>query len=137
MTTAYLSGVWDLLHGGHVALLDRAAAWADRVVVGVLMDSEANRREGKAPAQNEQERLAVIRALPVVADAFLYHTENDGRYSPEIDREHELRHFDLLIHGDDFIPTEYTGMGLPILLLPYTHGISSSILREQLIGAHE
>lgn len=131
MRTAYLSGVWDLLHGGHVALLGRASVWADHLVVGVLMDSEANRREGKAPTQNEQERLAAIRALPVVADAFLYHTENDGRYSPEIDAEHALRHFDLLIHGDDFVPTEYAGMGLPILLLPYTKGISSSLIRER------
>ena len=136
MRVAYLSGVWDLLHDGHRALLERASAWADRLAVGVLMDSEANRREGKAPVQSEKERLTAIRALHLVSDAFLYHTEDGGSYSPEIQAEHARKHFSVLIHGSDFIPSEYRSMGLPILLLPYTQGISSSDLRKQLIGAH-
>jgi len=137
MRVAYLSGAWDLLHRGHIVLLERASAWADHIVVGVLKDSEANRRVEKSPpAQSERERLTAIRAVHLVSDAFLYHTEDDGSYSPEIQAEHARQHFSVLIHGSDFVPTEYLGMGLPILLLPYTEGISSSALRKQLMGAH-
>ena len=136
LSGAYLSGVWDVLHAGHIALLDRASRWSGTIVVGVLKDSEANERPGKKPLQDEQTRLAAVRALPMVSHAFLYHTyhtEEHGQFSPEIAATHQQFRFDLLIHGSDFIPTEYMGMDLPILLLPYTKGISSTLIRERIL----
>ena len=134
--SAYLSGVWDVLHEGHIALLDRASRWSGTIVVGVLKDIEANERPGKRPVQNEMDRLAAVGALPMVSHAFLYHTyhtEERGQFSPEIAATHQQFRFELLIHGDDFIPTEYQGMGVPILLLPYTKGISSTLVRERIL----
>jgi D-glycero-beta-D-manno-heptose 1-phosphate adenylyltransferase len=64
----FTNGVFDILHRGHVAYLDRARALGGALVVGVNTDASA-RKLGKGadrPLNPLDDRLAVIAALESV-----------------------------------------------------------------------
>ncbi|MCW4029633.1 MAG: FAD synthase [Candidatus Bathyarchaeota archaeon] len=68
------SGVFDLLHLGHVRFLEEAklAGGPDaRLVVIVAKDSTVEKTKGKKPILSEGQRCAVVAALRVVDEALV------------------------------------------------------------------
>lgn len=60
----FTNGCFDLLHPGHVHLLEQARSWCDRLVVGVNSDASVKRLKGPArPIQSEAARAAVLASL--------------------------------------------------------------------------
>ena len=68
--TVLASGVFDLLHPGHVFYLTQARAFGDRLIVIVTCD-EIALKEKRQPVVPEDDRLAVISALRVVDEAWI------------------------------------------------------------------
>jgi D-beta-D-heptose 7-phosphate kinase/D-beta-D-heptose 1-phosphate adenosyltransferase len=63
----FTNGVFDLLHPGHVHLLEQARAACDRLVVGVNSDASTRRLKGDdRPVQPEAARAAVLASLASV-----------------------------------------------------------------------
>ncbi len=63
----FTNGCFDLLHPGHVHLLEQARGWCDRLVVGLNSDSSVKRLKGAArPIQGEAARAAVLASLASV-----------------------------------------------------------------------
>lgn len=76
-----VTGVFDLLHIGHLRFLESARHLGDRLIVGVESDERVRRWKGpKRPIQTEDDRLALVAALRVVDDVFLIEGE---RVNPE------------------------------------------------------
>ena len=70
----FTNGVFDVLHTGHVALLEAARAEGDALVVGVNSDASA-RRLGKGPDRPvvaEAERARLLAALAAVDCVVLF-----------------------------------------------------------------
>lgn len=70
----FTNGVFDLLHAGHVALLEAARAAGDALVVGVNSDASV-RRLGKGadrPLVAEGERARLLAALAAVDCVVLF-----------------------------------------------------------------
>ena len=68
LTVVFTNGVFDVLHVGHVAILEAAARHGQRLVVGVNSDASV-RRLGKGadrPIQSELNRATLIGALRCV-----------------------------------------------------------------------
>jgi FAD synthetase len=68
------SGVFDLLHLGHVRFLEDAkkAGGSDaKLIVIVAKDSTAEKMKGKKPIMNEEQRRALVESLKVVDEAVL------------------------------------------------------------------
>jgi D-beta-D-heptose 7-phosphate kinase/D-beta-D-heptose 1-phosphate adenosyltransferase len=64
---AFTNGVFDLLHGGHLALLTRARALADVLVVGVNSDASVRRLKGRGrPVVPLAERMEMLAGLKPV-----------------------------------------------------------------------
>ena len=60
----FTNGCFDLIHPGHVALLNGARATCDRLVVGLNTDASIKRLKGpKRPVQNEGARATVMASL--------------------------------------------------------------------------
>lgn len=60
----FTNGCFDLLHPGHVHLLEQARSWCDRLVVGLNSDASVKRLKGAArPIQSEAARAAVLASL--------------------------------------------------------------------------
>jgi len=64
---AFTNGCFDLLHPGHISLLDQAKRCADKLVVGLNADLSIRRLKGpNRPVQSEVARATVLAALKSV-----------------------------------------------------------------------
>ena len=80
MTTVLTSGAFDLLHYGHIRLLEEAKRLGGpgaRLVVIVARDETVRRLKGRRPVIPEDQRRAVVEALKVVDEALLGYEDLD------------------------------------------------------------
>ncbi len=102
----FTNGCFDLLHPGHVHLLEEARSKCDRLVVGLNSDASARRLKGpKRPVQPDAARAAVLASLASVDLVVVF--EED---TPE-ELIAELRP-DLLMKGADYALDEVVGADL-------------------------
>lgn len=67
LKVGFTNGCFDILHAGHVSILDFARAHCDRLVVGMNTDASVRRLKGEArPIHNEDDRALVLAALAMV-----------------------------------------------------------------------
>ncbi len=63
-TVGFTNGCFDLLHPGHVHLLEQCRAMCDRLIVGINADASVRRLKGPSrPVRNDAERAAVLASL--------------------------------------------------------------------------
>ena len=87
--TGFTNGVFDLLHPGHVHLLEQARSQCDRLVVGVNSDASVARLKGPGrPVQGEAARAAVLASLSSVDQVVIYDEDTPeetlDRLRPEV-----------------------------------------------------
>jgi len=69
MKVVYVSGGWDMLHAGHVSILEKARAMGDYLLVGIYNDGVVNNyRGGSHPVLNLNERVLSVLANKHVSD---------------------------------------------------------------------
>lgn len=71
-----IAGTFDIIHPGHLFLINEAAKLGEVHVV-VATDRNAERFKGKAPIIPEQQRLDVVKGIKNVKDAMLGKSDND------------------------------------------------------------
>jgi rfaE bifunctional protein nucleotidyltransferase chain/domain len=78
-TVVFTNGCYDLLHPGHVRLLEQARSAGDVLIVGLNTDASVRRAKGPArPLVPERERAEVLLALEAV-DAVVLFEEDTPR----------------------------------------------------------
>lgn len=70
----YTQGVFDMFHIGHLNLLNHAKECCDILLVGVNADALVQEYKHKTPVIREDQRLAIVRNIKSVDDAFLVYT---------------------------------------------------------------
>jgi cytidyltransferase-like protein len=92
----FVSGIFDLLHSGHIAFLETASRYGD-LYVSIGSDHTMFDLKGRPPLICEDERLYMVKALRCVKDAFI------SRGTGILDFEAELRGMqpDLFIVNED------------------------------------
>lgn len=69
----FTNGVFDILHSGHVRLLEFAKSLGGNVIVGINSDASARRLKGESrPINNQDSRAAVLRALRCVTLVYVF-----------------------------------------------------------------
>ena len=66
----FVSGCFDLLHSGHIAFLEEAASYGD-LYVALGSDQTVYDLKGRAPVNNQDERLYMLSSLSFVKKAFI------------------------------------------------------------------
>jgi D-glycero-beta-D-manno-heptose 1-phosphate adenylyltransferase len=75
----FTNGCYDLLHPGHIRLLEQAKSAGDVLIVGLNTDASVARSKGAArPVTKESERAEMLRALEAV-DAVVLFDEDTPR----------------------------------------------------------
>lgn len=69
-TKVFVSGCYDLLHGGHIAFFKTAASYG-KLYVSIGRDENLLFLKGKKPVFSEEERLYIVKSIRYVYDAFL------------------------------------------------------------------
>jgi FAD synthetase len=86
------SGVFDLLHLGHVRFLEeakRAGGEKAKLIVVIARDSTVEKTKGRKPIMSEDQRRALVESLKVVDEAVLGYEDLDigeviGKIKPDI-----------------------------------------------------
>jgi cytidyltransferase-like protein len=81
----FVSGCYDLLHGGHIAFFKTAAAYGD-LYVSIGRDENLLLLKGKKPVFSEDERLYIVRSVRYVHDAFLASGMGMLDFEPDLNR---------------------------------------------------
>ena len=78
-TVVFTNGCYDLLHPGHIRLLEQAHSLGDILVLGLNTDASVARAKGPSrPITNQSDRAAVAEALAAV-DAVVFFDEDTPR----------------------------------------------------------
>ena len=126
-TTVITFGTFDVLHVGHVRVLNRAAELGDRLVVGVSSDALNFSKKGRRAIFTQDERLEIVSNIKVVDAVFV-------EESLELKREYVLEHkADILVMGDDWEGKfDYLNDICKVVYLPRTPSISTTGIIEHI-----
>ena len=117
-------GTYDLLHHGHIALLKRAKALGDYLIVGVTADGFDKERGKLNVSQSLAERIENVRNTGI-ADQIIVE-EYEGQKISDI----EKYGVDIFTVGSDWVGKfDYLSEYCQVVYLPRTRGISSTGLR--------
>lgn len=119
-------GTYDLLHYGHIRLLERAKALGDYLIVGVTSD-DYDKTRGKINNQQPlMERVAAVKATGIADEIIV--EEYEGQKIDDI-RRYSV---DIFTVGSDWIGKfDYLNEFCRVVYLPRTEGVSSSEIRTE------
>jgi rfaE bifunctional protein nucleotidyltransferase chain/domain len=130
-TIVATSGCFDLLHAGHVSMLEAARALGDALVVLLNSDRSVQGLKGaERPIVGEEDRAAVLRGLQCVDEVVVFDELTPVRVLERVRPA-------LFVKGDDYgaggIPeTELLRRwGGAVVVVPYLEGRSSTRLIEE------
>lgn len=124
---------FDLLHAGHIKMLEEAKRQCDYLICGLQTDPTLDRPEKNKPVQTVVERYIQLKACTYVDEIVPYATEQD--------LEDILRSFkiDVRILGDEYQDKNFTGKtyceekGIALYFNTRDHRFSSSGLRKEVV----
>ena len=76
MVTVMASGVFDIIHTGHISYLEQAKSVGDRLIVVVACDDTVRKRKHE-PITPENMRLRIVQSLKPVDEAILGNNNGD------------------------------------------------------------
>lgn len=119
-------GTFDLLHYGHIRLLERLKALGDYLIVGVTSDAFDKTRGKINNQQTLMERIAGVEATGLADEIIV--EEYEGQKIDDI-RKYNV---DIFAVGSDWVGKfDYLNDYCKVVYLPRTEGISSSELRSE------
>ena len=123
---AFTNGCFDLMHSGHLSLLNQIKANCDKLIVGVNSDASVKRLKGETrPINSELERALMLASLSVVDMVVIF-----GEDTP-INLIETLRP-NIIAKGADYAKTQVIGYefvesyGGQVLLIPLKEGYSTT-----------
>lgn len=127
----YTTGVYDMFHIGHLNILQKAKENCDYLIVGVSTDELVQHDKNKKPIIAFEERVEIVKAIKYVDEVV-----------PQVDKNKmkawEKYHFNKMFVGSDWKGTkqwnefekQFQPLGVEIVYLPHTDGISSTELTK-------
>ncbi len=122
----FTNGCFDVLHPGHVMLMDKCAALGDFLVVGLNSDASVRRLKGDSrPINSEHDRAAVLAGLGSVGAVVVFGEDTPMRLIEAIKP-------DVLVKGGDYTPDTVVGgaeveaWGGRVEIVPLMEGKSST-----------
>lgn len=132
--TVYLGMIADIMHPGLINIINEGAKYGE-VIIGLFTD-KAIATHKRLPYLTYEQRETVVRSIHGVSDVV---PQDDWSYVPNLVKYKP----DYIIHGDDWLegPDKYIRdevfkvmecLGGKVIEIPYTKGITSSGLAEEL-----
>ena len=119
-------GTYDLLHYGHIRLLERAKALGDYLIVGITSDDYDKTRGKINNQQSLMERIKAVKDTGLADEIIV--EEYEGQKIDDIRR----MGVDIFTVGSDWEGYfDYLNEYCKVVYLPRTEGISSSYVRTE------
>lgn len=132
LRVGFTNGCFDLIHAGHVRMLQHLKGHCDRVVVALNSDESVRRLKGATrPLMNQDERAAVLAAMNSVDAVVIFDEDTPERVILEVEPE-------ILCKGGDYDPRDIVGAefvrrrGGRVIVSDYIDGNSTSEIIERI-----
>ncbi len=133
----YTVGTWDLLHVGHLALLEYCQSLGSRVAVGVASDEVVASYKPNVPVVPLKERMQMLKALRCVDIVQPYYELEYATACKELD-------VDIFVIGEDWgrqphnidVETFLKSRGKSIVQVSYHQGTSSTKIKQRTISQY-
>ncbi len=128
----FTNGCFDIIHPGHIALLEKAKSFGDKLIVGINSDKSVSSIKGKErPINSEKDRAAVLMGLSSVDEVRIYE---------ELTPENLIKVIkpNVLVKGGDWKKSEIIGAdfvelnGGEVHSLPLLEGFSTTKIIDKL-----
>ena len=102
-TVVFTNGCFDIIHPGHIDLLERARKLGTKLIVGINSDSSVRRIKGeKRPFLSESDRAVILKSLRFVDEVLIFDEPTPESLIREIKP-------DVLVKGGDWKKNEIIG----------------------------
>ncbi|MEO1100231.1 MAG: D-glycero-beta-D-manno-heptose 1-phosphate adenylyltransferase [Pseudomonadota bacterium] len=126
LTIGFTNGCFDILHPGHLKVLEEARERCGRLIVGLNSDASVRRLKGETrPVNNEASRARVLSALSVVDDVIVFEEDTPANLIDALKP-------DLLVKGGDYALDDIVGArdvlerGGAVHIVPLVEGESTT-----------
>ena len=133
----FTSVVGDLLHAGHVEMLNQCKMHCDILLCGIIADPTTDRPTKNKPVQSLFERYVQLESHKAVDKVIPLSGEDDLVLALS------MLPIDIRFVGADYKGKDHTGIdickqrGIPIMYLDRWHNLSSTELRERIVKAKD
>jgi D-beta-D-heptose 7-phosphate kinase/D-beta-D-heptose 1-phosphate adenosyltransferase len=122
----FTNGCFDILHVGHLRLLEEARKLGDRLIVGLNSDASVRRLKGIGrPIRSESERAEMLQALPWVDEVILFDNDTPAEL---------IKHLRpaVLVKGGDYQLEDIVGRewASEVVRIPFVENNSSTRIIE-------
>ncbi len=128
----FTNGCFDILHPGHIALLEQAKKLGTKLIVGINSDESVKTIKGNLrPIVSEKARSEVLSALRCVDEVVIFNETTPEKIIKQIKP-------DVLVKGGDWAIDQIVGAdfvienGGQVLSIPLIDGFSSSLIIEKI-----
>ena len=128
----FTNGCFDLLHDGHLFLLEQSKKYCDYLIIGLNSDDSVKRLKGKnRPINNQNFRKKLLESLRIVDKVIIFSEDTPENLIEEIKP-------DVLIKGNDYREDEIVGAsfvkgrGGRIIRVEFEYNTSSSKIIKQI-----
>jgi len=127
----FTCSTFDLLHAGHVVMLEEAKRHCDYLIVGLQTDPTIDRPEKNAPIQSIVERQIQLSAIKYVDEIVIYNTEAD------LEDLLLTLPINVKVMGEEYKGKDFTGKqickdrGIKLIYNGRDHSFSSTSLRKR------
>jgi len=122
----FTNGCFDIVHIGHINLLNFAKERGDRLIVGINSDSSIKRLKGeKRPINNQMDRKYFLENIKAVDEVHIFSEDTPYNLIKSIMP-------DIIVKGSDYNPSDVVGNDLAdVICFPVLPGYSTTNIIER------
>ncbi len=131
-TIVFTNGCFDILHPGHIDLLERARSYGTKLIVGINSDASVRKIKGsQRPFFLQSDRASILQGLNAVDEVIIFDESTPENLIRQIKPA-------VLVKGGDWRTSEIVGAdfvqsyGGKVYSLPLKEGFSSSRIVEKI-----
>lgn len=117
----FTNGCFDIIHRGHIELLEKSKSHGDYLVVGLNSDESVKRLKGETrPVMNQEDRKRTLESLKFVDEVIIFDEDTPYNLIKQIKP-------DIITKGGDYKINEVVGNDLArVIIIPYISGYSTT-----------
>ena len=129
MKKIFVNGTFDILHIGHLSMLEYARSLGTELTVAIDSDERVKLLKGPSrPVNSQQERAALLASLKTVDNVFIFDTDEE--------LTHLISEHDVMVKGSDYKDKSIVGQEVckEIVFFNYIDGYSTTKKIENIIS---